>query len=756
MEKDCQKSAQEESLAYLMERANIDMLTGAQNRNAYEDMIRKLEEQEDILVNIGVMLIDVDDMKHINDNFGHEKGDEALKQCYGCIQQAFGSGVDCFRIGGDEFVCIFQMDETVGMEEKMRSFEHIIEEHGRALTYPFSVSVGYAGYNRDTDICFRDVVRRSDTMMYRKKRKKKLMRAAGSTDQIAEYLKKGLVGAIPEEFIFHEKKYQQLPIEMLCAFIDLLSPSTDDYLYVLDFRTDYYYIAPYALQRFSLEENSFHHVIEKMEKCVYGEDYDLLRAEIEDLLMTDRCMHNLVYRLTRVDGKPVWINCRGYVVRDDSNRALYMIGCINEIGARQKADNVSGLIGESGLREYLEKQEPQFPDGYLLRLGLDNFREINEKFGAEYGDMTLRETASCISHCISSEQRLYKLVSDEFMVLDFMGGSCEDAALLYAKVQEALAQFVEDNGYAVIVTISGGILMCSDLTEQTHSNALKYTEFSLSEAKYHGKNRCHVFCAEEYERFLRRRELQRVLRKSINQSFEGFTVHYQPLLRAKDNALFGAEALMRFYSEEYGSIAPGEFIPILEESGLIIPAGRWILKEALETCRKMRKRLPDFQISVNVSHVQVTKTNFLSEITAAIKAAGLPASAVIVELTESGFLEANQDAAKFWSNLDAMGVRLALDDFGTGYANFHYLNEMKPDIIKIDRSFVSKALQDESEYRLLSLLCSMTHKLNLKLCIEGVETKEEWEQIHLLLPDYSQGYYWGKPCPFETFEEQFS
>lgn len=561
--------------------------------------------------------------------------------------------------------------------------------------------------------------------------------------------------AVFEESTFRMKQYRELSVENLCEFIDLLNSSTDDYLYVLDFRTDFYYIASHALQRFSLESNAFHDVIENHKKFVYKEDYGLLQAEIEDLLNTDRNMHNLEYRWLDINEKPVWINCRGCVVRDHDAKALYMVGCINEIGNKQKADNVSGLLGESSLREYLDSMEGHFPEGYLLRLGIDNFKDINEKFGMEYGDRILRETAACISRCLSDSQRLYKLVADEFMVLDFHAGTKEDALALYDRIRERLEQFVEDNGFDVIFTISGGLLTCDAMGEHTYSNVMKLAEFSLNQAKVQGRNRCYLFCREEYQTFLRRRELSRILRKSINHGFKGFCAYYQPLFRTEDNTLYGAEALMRFQSEECGTVSPCEFIPILEEEGLIIPAGRWMLREALEKCRRIREYIPDFRISVNVSPVQVTKSSLLSDIISAAKETGVPASALIVELTESGLLEASQNSAMLWPELNNLGIKLALDDFGTGYSNFHYLSELKPDIIKIDRSFVSKALENEAEYYILFLLSSMTHNLKLKLCIEGVENGSEWERIQQLFPDYGQGYFWGRPCSYESFIQQF-
>ena len=218
---------------------------------------------------------------------------------------------------------------------------------------------------------------------------------------------------------------------------------------------------------------------------------------------------------------------------------------------------------------------------------------------------------------------------------------------------------------------------------------------------------------------------------------------------------YGAEALTRFTSEKFGMISPAEFIPILEETGLIIPAGRWMMKEAMGKCSEIRKILSGFRMSINISQVQASKSDVIQDISAEMKRTGLPLEAVIVELTESDLLEQNINEKHFLTELKRMGISLALDDFGTGYSNFHYLSELKPEIIKIDRSFTAKAVADEQEYYLLNQFCTMIHNLDMKICIEGIESAQEWLKIRKLCPEFTQGYFWGKPCGYEEFVRKF-
>ena len=452
---------------------------------------------------------------------------------------------------------------------------------------------------------------------------------------------------------------------------------------------------------------------------------------------------------------PIWIHCKGYLVRDDNMKPLYMIGCINEIGERQKADNVSGLLGESGFREYMNQLDTPLETGYLLRIGIDHFKEINDNFGQEYGDFVLKKSAECISGCTSEGQKVYKLVADEFLILDVASDEAKDADKLYDKVREAIDRFIETNEFKVMYTVSGGIVPFAALKGNQCSEALKLTDFALNEAKKLGRNRCYIFNGETYRKFLRKREITQELREAVINGFQGFTAFYQPVFAEDKKVPYGAEALMRFTSEKFGMISPAEFIPILEETGLIIPAGRWMMKEAMGKCSEIRKILSGFRMSINISQVQASKSDVIQDISAEMKRTGLPLEAVIVELTESDLLEQNINEKHFLTELKRMGISLALDDFGTGYSNFHYLSELKPEIIKIDRSFTAKAVADEQEYYLLNQFCTMIHNLDMKICIEGIESAQEWLKIRKLCPEFTQGYFWGKPCGYEEFVRKF-
>jgi diguanylate cyclase (GGDEF)-like protein len=462
----------------------------------------------------------------------------------------------------------------------------------------------------------------------------------------------------------------------------------------------------------------------------------------------------MTYRWLSEEGDPVWINCRGRVIRRDG-AAHYLIGCVNEIGRHRIADNQTGLLGDASFQKYVNAYVNGETEGFLLRIGLDDLKGINVRLGVEYGDIVLKKTAECIAECIRPGQHLYRIQGDEYVILDCFGGSADDAYELYRNVRDCVDQFIADNNYKAVYTLSGGVIQFQDLEDRSYSNIMKMTEFTLDEAKRLGRNRCYIFCREDYQKFLRRSELALCMRKAVNTDFSGFEVYFQPIFYRDREMIYGAEALMRFRTEEFGMVSPGEFIPILEQTGLIIPAGRWILRQALKACKEFQRYIPDFHMNINLSNIQIMKSNIMGEILKAVTEYEVRPGTVTFELTESVMLESDHRFSKIWKKMKDAGFLLALDDFGSGYSNLRYINELRPDTIKIDRIFTVNALESSFEYDLLALLTKLSHELKLNVCIEGIETEKEKNAIGHLRPDYIQGFYYGRPSPKEDFEQRF-
>lgn len=542
--------------------------------------------------------------------------------------------------------------------------------------------------------------------------------------------------------------------------IRILNPCMNDYLYVFDLKEDYYVISKHATERFILPSDKFYNATKKHEDFVYPEDISMLGKEIEQIKAGKKKFHDMKYRWLDKHNNPVWINCRGSVLFDENTQPHYLVGCINEIGVKPEADNVSGLLGEYALDRYIKDTcTDNIPDGFIIRMSIDNFSTINADFGMSYGDFILKRTAECILESIKPTQKLFKAGSDEFIIVDFNGSSINEAVDIYKQCKKHINNFIENNRYNTIYTLSAGIINTRDITLE-EENYVKLSEFALKTAKDNGRNNYYIYSKTDYDSYKRKLYISKALHNAVNEDFKGFQVFYQPVVDASTYMLTGAEALMRFSIKKGGVdeceyISPVEFIPVLEETGLIIPAGRWILEQSAKQCSIWNEHVKDFRVNINVSYIQVMKSDVFSDIMSVIDKYSLQPSCIGIELTESGYLDSSTHFNHLWRKLKDNGVYVILDDFGTGYSNLHCLSDLKPNYIKIDRTFTLKALKNKYDYKLMTYIIDMAHSLGLKLCIEGVETSDDLRQLRDPGADYIQGYLFGKPYPAVEFEKRY-
>lgn len=535
------------------------------------------------------------------------------------------------------------------------------------------------------------------------------------------------------------------------------SPCMDDYPYFYDIKNDIYYISEKALERFALPSNQFTDVTETHRKFVHEEDIEELVTDLGKMVSGEKDSHNIEYRWIGKDGEPIWINCRGRVIKDENNRPKYMLGCVNEIGLKQKADNVSGLRSIQSVANVLETFCTVASAGYTLHIGIDDFKAINERFGHEYGNFILRGVSQCITDSLLPGQEVYSVVADEFIVVDYFSDVSHEGKELYNTIREKVDKFIEKNRYETVFTISGGILSCSDLGGIEYQEYIKLSQFALSQAKLRGKNQVYFFDINDYDAFIRKSFILSAIREAVGCDFEGFDVYFQPIIDENNtSAPYAAEALLRYTLPHGDIVSPIEFVPALEESGLIIPVGKYVLGRAMAFCKKAREVLPEFKVNVNVSFVQILKSPFVGDFCRMLSEYDLTPDSITVELTESGHLGDSVAIQKVWDSLRDYGVSIALDDFGTGYSNLINIGAMAPNVLKLDRSFTVKAIKNDFERDLMANIIYLVHSLGIKICVEGVETQEELEKIRALNPDYIQGYYYGRPCPEGEFVEKFN
>lgn len=549
---------------------------------------------------------------------------------------------------------------------------------------------------------------------------------------------------IRRDFDLDEMKY----------FLHLVGQSTDDYLYILDLTNDKAIYSKSITNVFALDSEEFSNATQELVKVVHPDDIDMLMNDIEAGSNGRKEEHNLEYRWKTVDGVYVAISCRGqYVI---SHGVKYLIGRISEIGKKSRFDNNTGLYREVVLENvYNELAKSRDVSGFLMLIGVDNFKELNEKYGAQTGDDVLNILTESIRKYIDTPLRIFRMPGDECAV--FMPYSIENnieqAKNLYKRIRNHIDSVIEQRKYDIFFTISAGAAEFNT-EKDSFNDLLKNAKFSLHAAKLNGKNRCEIFDAGEYKEYIEKLGVQDELRRCISEGFEGFELYFQPIYNPSDDSLAGAEALIRWNNEKYGFMGPDRFIPLLEESALIIPLGRWIIDTAAKVCNRWITNIPDFVMHINVSFVQIIKSNIIKDVLEYIGRYSTANNHYVFEITETIEMDQMPAVERVLKEFLKNDFRLAIDDFGTGYSNYGYMRDKTFDIVKVDRSFITDIDKQRNNYLMVSFIIKMAHEMGLHVCIEGVETKEELSCVKELGADYIQGYYYGKPVCVADFEEQ--
>ena len=539
---------------------------------------------------------------------------------------------------------------------------------------------------------------------------------------------------------------------------EIITECMDDYLYIFDLQNNTFEISQSAVKRFNISSNVLTDATNEVMKVVYEEDRRMLTKHLADVCAGKEKVHNLHYRWIDKEGMPVWINCRGIVIEDTEGNAEYLIGCLNETGNKRRADNVTGLLGGPEFLAYLQSQREPITKGFFMHIGIDDFGVINGSQGADYGNYILKSVADCMKECLSDKQRIYHLVADQYVIVDLEASLQEEAAKLKSKITDRLHDFIVSEHYEAVFSISVGVVDATTFCEGVEECHKKF-EFVLKQAKSMGKNGFYIFAQDDYEAFLRKGRIVAALRNAIVNNYNGFEVNYQPIVDCQSEQIIGAEALMRFSmmsDEGREVISPVEFIPLLEESGLMIPAGRYILNEAAEMCSEMQQYIQDFRMNINVSYVQILQGNVERDIMDAIQKYALKPECICVEMTESGYMDMTPSFCKFRKTLDKNRISFVIDDFGTGYSNLHCIRDMNPSYVKMDRDFTAKAMNSARDYELYKNIIPMVHGINVRICAEGIEEKEWCLKMKELKVDYLQGYFLGRPCEKKHFLQQYA
>ena len=410
------------------------------------------------------------------------------------------------------------------------------------------------------------------------------------------------------------------------------------------------------------------------------------------------------------------------------------------------------------LHTALQSAERQKSWVVLMFLDLDRFKPINDSLGHAAGDRMLKEMATRLLGCVAEDDTVARMGGDEFTLLLQPRVSRELALNRAIHVAEQiLASLVKPfvlEGREFFVTASIGIAL-SPQDGNELSQLMKNADTAMYHAKERGKNNFQFYQADMNASALERLELESDLRHALEQ--DEFVLYYQPQFSGDGKRLTGAEALLRWRHPRRGLVPPGDFIPVLEELGLVVDVGDWVISEAcrqLKTWHENKVRVP--KVSVNISARQFSDGQLGTRIATILKDTGLPPACLELELTESILMREVNEALHILDSLKNLGLSIAVDDFGTGYSSLNYLKQFPIDVLKIDRTFVDGLPSGEQDAQIARAIIAMAHSLNLAVIAEGVETHEQLDFLREHGCDEVQGYLFGRPMPANRFEAQFS
>ena len=387
----------------------------------------------------------------------------------------------------------------------------------------------------------------------------------------------------------------------------------------------------------------------------------------------------------------------------------------------------------------------------VLFLDLDRFKHINDSLGHVVGDRLLQSVAQRLLSCVRSSDTVGRQGGDEFVVLLWEVRRAEDAAIAAAKILEALRKPHLIDAHELHITASIGIVTYPEDGTDVET-LMKKADLAMYHAKQTRHDSYEFFKPEMNARAIERQSLEDTLHHALER--QELVLHYQPKFNLATSGIVGAEALIRWRHPQRGLVPPGQFISIAEECGLIVPIGRWVLREA---CRQARAwqiaGLPPLCVAINVSSVELRAPGFVAGVRATLKETGLEPRYLELELTETVLIEDSRSIADVLTELKDIGVLLALDDFGTGYSNLSQLKRFPIDALKIDQSFVRDLAVDKDDAGIVTAVIGMGKSLNKRVVAEGVETREQLEILQQHGCPQGQGYYFCRPVPAEQFRQ---
>ena len=492
---------------------------------------------------------------------------------------------------------------------------------------------------------------------------------------------------------------------------------------------------------------------------VNADDLNALQGPIEKLVKGELASVHTEVRGVHRDGSDVWMSLNISLARDWQFRTHNLIVQAQDISARRRAeaelyhnayhDSLTQLSNRTHFDEQLNRAiarvqrhpEQRFA---VMYLDFDRFKMVNDSLGHKAGDELLVHVARRLKAMLRPTDVLARLGGDEFAILVEDLHRQRDAVELTERIQKELERPVQLGAMEVSVSASIGITFSTN-GYQTSDQIIRDADIAMYKAKSKGKAQYALFDSSLHQHVTAQLQLEGELRRAVGQG--QIYLEYQPICSLRDRELIGFEALVRWNHPERGLLEPATFIPVAEETGLIVPLGNWVLTEA---CRQMRewraiRDSESLRMSVNVSSLQLTHPDFVSQVHVALQSADMRPSQLTLEVTESVLMDGIENAVSTLTALRNMGVTLSIDDFGTGYSSLSYLATLPIDALKVDRSFIERMSRDGEGSEIVKAIFKLGQALSKQVFAEGIETRQQLTLLQELGCEFGQGFLLSRP-----------
>ena len=725
-----------ENPATVLERkVMMDALSGLGTRSGYEhDMAeydKEFEQNKD--TKFTFLFVDINNLRSVNGLYGHQEGDSYISNIAVLLMSSLRGAEHIYRMGGDEFLAIYHKADEKIVVRDIKRVQDACARSREAHGYSPELAIGYAvsdpKYNN-----LRDVLRVADYMMFRNKAD----------------IKRDIV----EDTIRHTGTHLNLSGLTDRVFDAMCLTSEEYYPYLTNLETNITRVAPAMAEFFGLDGEFIDNFGEIWPQYVHPDDRQEYLTDVAATISGQKKYHFYRYRARAKNGEYVEVTCRGGVYHGRDGEPDVFAGYVVNHGATGTVDSSTGLRNHQAMFEYLTEALAKHSAGVVMRLEIRNINRIRMIYSGETASSLIRNLASDFVNTVDKDGEVFSNHGSQF-VFCLPGYDEAKANELYRRIRKHCREGILTDNELIPVDITGGAVKLPDETLPVPSAIRQAALFAAEEAYYHSAGSLWFFGETDQGAGTYNKELLRTIQHDCVMDRTRFYLRFQPIIRAQTGELAGAEALLRWKSEEHGEVSPGRFIAFLENDPAYEPLGFDIIRYAVRIAGEIRKKVPEFRINVNITAIQLLSDEFIPTVARILEEERFDPAYLMLELTERCKEMEFELLSDRVNELKKTGIHVALDDMGTGYSTLDLLLHLAADEIKLDMAFTRELQGIEKHEILTRTLCAAAAKSKVDICFEGVED----EQMVNYLKGYGdvllQGYHFDKPLLPDDFMAKY-